>query len=284
MTVPSASEFAMAAAATRPASPTGNTELASRIAAEYREIVKRYAAYQPRTLQKYLGPSELGSPCDRQVAGKMAGLPATNHVADPWPSLVGTWCHEGMADCFIKANAFDTYGRRFLAETRVAGHPNHPGTSDLYDWKYKAVVDHKFLGDTTHAKIQRADGPPRKYVVQILLYAQGFRNMGFPVERVILAAWPRTKSKIAGLYIWERPHTPDDIALLEEVNTQTDTRYAWATALADGRCRLEDVPMVPDDDECYFCPFYRPQSAYDEKIQGCPGNRDIKFAQQGTPS
>jgi hypothetical protein len=49
-----------------------------------------HAARAPRTLQQHLGPSELGVECDRQVAGKMAALPATNHVVDPWPSMVGT--------------------------------------------------------------------------------------------------------------------------------------------------------------------------------------------------
>jgi hypothetical protein len=38
--------------------------------------------------------------------------------------------------------------------------------------------------------------------------------------------------------------------------------------------------MMPDDDECYFCPFYRAQAAYDESIQGCPGNRIIKYPQE----
>lgn len=256
----------------RPPPPSGNTHLASQVAAEYREIVKKHAAYQPRSLQKFLGPSELGSPCDRQVAGKMAGLPGTNHTVDPWPSLVGTWCHEGMAECFTAENHREGV-KRFLAETRVAGHPNHPGTSDLYDWNYRAVVDHKFLGESTHAKIRRAGSdPPRKYIVQILMYGEGFRRLGFRVDRVMLAAWPRTGSKLAGLYVWERPHTADDIELLQEVYRQTDNRYVWATRLATGQCTLNDIPMTPDDDECYFCPFFRAQSAHDGG-PGCPGNR-----------
>lgn len=88
----------------RPAPMNGNTPDAQKYAMELREIIRRHAAYQPRSLQKFLGPSELGSPCDRQVAGKMAGLPGTNHTADPWASIVGTAIHAYLADCFDAEN------------------------------------------------------------------------------------------------------------------------------------------------------------------------------------
>jgi hypothetical protein len=33
---------------------------------------------------------------------------------------------------------------------------------------------------------------------------------------------------------------------------------------------IMDIEPTPSDDGCYFCPLYRPQSAYDGKY-GCPG-------------
>ena len=38
--------------------------------------------------------------CDRQVVSKMCGEPVTNHVADPWPSVVGTAVHAWLAEKF----------------------------------------------------------------------------------------------------------------------------------------------------------------------------------------
>lgn len=252
-----------------PAPLNGNTPFASRYAAELRRVFHEQASQAPRSLQAHLGPSELGVECDRQVAGKMARLPATNHVADPWPSIRGTALHAWAADAFLADNA--RHGLRWVAEQRVTPHPLHPGTADLYDAREKAVVDHKFLGTTSMAKIRSPEGPPRHYVVQLLLYGRGYRNLGLPVERVVLAAYPATGSSLSGLYVWDRPHTPADDELLDEVFRQTEIRRRWAIALITGQAQLGDVPASPSDDGCYFCPFYRPQTARDGGA-GCAGH------------
>jgi len=252
-----------------PAPLNGSSPWASRYAAELRRVFVEHAARAPRSLQSHLGPSELGEPCDRQVAGKMAGLPTTNHVMDPWPSIVGTACHAWAAEAFTADNARHNV-LRWVAEQRVTPHPDHPGTADLYDAVELAVVDHKFLAESSMAKIRAASGPPRKYVVQLLLYGQGYRLMGLPVNRVALAAYPRQASSLDGLYVWEREHTPADDQLIQEVFDQTATRQEYAKQLHAGRISLNNIPMTPDSDSCYFCPFYRPQTARDGG-PGCPG-------------
>jgi hypothetical protein len=252
-----------------PAPLNGSSPWASRYASELRRVVTEHAARAPRSLQLHLGPSELGVECDRQVAGKMAGLPVTNHVMDPWPSIVGTAVHAWLADCFTAANQRSGV-LRFVAEQRVVPHDNHPGTADLYDAVEQTVVDHKCLGETSMAKVRAAGGPPRKYVVQLLLYGAGVRRLGLPVRRVALAAYPRTASSLDGLYVWERPHTSADDDLIQEVFAQTETRQQYARAVHSGQLKINDVPCAPDDSECYFCPLYRPQSARDNG-PGCPG-------------
>jgi hypothetical protein len=202
------------------------------------------------------------------VAGKMAGIPTTNHVSDPWPSIVGTAVHAWLADCF-EADNLRTGTLRWIAEQRVTPHPNHPGTADLYDAVEHAVIDHKCLGTTTLSKL-RANGPPRKYIVQLLLYGLGYRHLGLPVERVALAAYPRTGSSLDGLYVWDHTLTPEDDAVLEAVFAQTQIRYNYATALREGTIHLIDVPATPSDDECFFCPFYRPEAGRGH-VEGCPG-------------
>lgn len=263
MTTPAAF---MAAA---PAPLSGSSPWASAYAAELRRVVREHAAYAPRTLQVHLGPSELGVECDRQVAGKLAGLPHTNHVSDPWPSVVGTAVHAWLAEAFTADNTRRGV-LRWVPEQRVVPHPEHSGTADLYDAAERAVVDHKCLGTTSLGKVRSLEGPPRKYVVQLLLYALGYRNLGLPVRRVALAAYPRTGSSLDGLYVWERQYTPADDDLIDEVFAQTAIRKDYAELIRAGLIPLADVPNSPDDSECFFCPFYRPEAARDSGT-GCPG-------------
>ena len=271
MTTQSPADF-MAAA---PAPVGGSTPWASRYASDLRRVFLEHAARAPRTLQQHLGPSELGVACDRQVAGKMAALPATNHVVDPWPSIVGTACHAWAADAFEADNKRRGV-LRWVAEQKVTPHPDHPGTADLYDAAERAVVDHKFLGESSMAKVRK--DPPRKYVVQLLLYGLGYQRMGLPVRRVVLAAYPRTAASLDGLYVWERRFAdedgrllPENAELLERVFAETVVRRNYAEEILAQRMRLNDVPATTDADECYFCPFYRPQAARDGG-PGCSGS------------
>lgn len=277
---PTPAEFLSAA----PTPVGGSSAYAARYAAELRRIMLEHAARAPRTVQQHLGPSELGVECDRQVAGKLAALPSTNHVLDPWPSIVGTACHAWAAEAFTAWNGRNG-ALRFVAEQRVTPHPDHPGTADLYDAAELAVVDHKFLGASSMAKARKglvaglplAELKPRKYVVQLLLYGLGYLRLGVQVRRVMLAAYPRTAASLDGLYVWDRDFTdergqllPDVVALLNLCAADTERRKGQAAEILAGRLRFMDVPAIVDDDECYFCPFYRPQAARDGG-GGCPG-------------
>lgn len=139
----------------------------------------------------------------------------------------------------------------------------------LYLCGTQMVPVHNCLGPTSMAKIRSAAGPPLHYVVQLLLYARGYRRLGLPVRRVAIAAYPRTLSTLDGLYVWDRPYTPADDQLLDDVIGQLAVRKAWAAALLTGSACLTDVPADTADD-CHFCPYFRPQSARDGGT-GCPG-------------
>lgn len=259
-----AAEFMKAA----PKPLNGNSPWASRYAAEIRRVVNVTAADSPRSQQVHLGPSEIGHVCSRQVAGKLAGIPRTNHVMDPWPSIVGTAVHAWLEKAFRAEN--DRLGRiRWVPEARVTPIDGHAGTADLYDADEQAVDDHKCLGESSLAKIRSTAGPPQHYIVQLLLYARGYRRLGLPVRRVALLAYPRTQASLDGLYVWDRPYTPVDDELLDEVVAQLDIRKQWAAALIAGTAQFNDVP-ADTTDECHFCPYYRPQSARDGG-PGCPG-------------
>jgi hypothetical protein len=266
-TMPTGTLATFMAAAPKAMPNNGNTPWANRYAAELRTIIHHAGRNSARSLQIHLGPSEIGVPCDRQVAGKLAGIPATNHVVDPWPSILGTAGHAWLADAFKAENA--RHGLRWVPEARVVPHPEHSGTADLYDGQEQAVVDWKILGADKLDSIA-AKGPSQQYQIQLLLYGRGYRNLGLPVRRVVLVALPRTKSTLDGMYVWDHELTPADDEAIERVFELTAIRKQWADEIRTGRIGLLNVPATPDHDTCYFCPFYRPQAAHDGGI-GCPG-------------
>ena len=249
---------------------SGNTAWAAAYCNELREVVRWHGDNAPRNLQRHLGPSEIGHPCDRQVVGKLVGFPKTNHVVDPWPSIVGTAIHTWMDGTFQAENQRIGF-ERWLPERKVTPHPEHPGTSDLYDAQTFTVVDHKNLGESSMAKLRSPNGPPIHYQFQLKLYARGYRNLGLRVDRIVIIGWPRTGSSLDGAYAWEHVLTPADDQQLEQLFARMEWRNQWAAAINQGLAQLGDVPAVPDPDDCYMCPFYRPQSARDGG-PGCPGH------------
>jgi hypothetical protein len=254
-----------------PRSTGASDSWAERYGMELRGIITRYANQQPRSVQKHLGPSELGYACDRMVVGKMAGARRTNHVSDPWASIVGTSIHAWMADAFDWDNRHNAY-LRWLTESRVTPDPGpdpHPGTADLYDAFSRAVVDWKGQGDSARAYLKK-HGPPRHYYVQLLLYRRGYQNIGFPVDRIVLVSLPRTKSTLDDMHVWSHVPTQEDEALIDSVLAQTHFRQQVAELVRAGTVDLMDVTPEPDDHACYFCPYYRPQALHDGQY-GCAG-------------
>jgi hypothetical protein len=255
---------------------SGNTEWAERMAAEVKSVIRTYTEWQPRSQQVHLGPSELGVECDRQVVGKLVRETSTNHVFDPWPSFMGTAGHAAVELAFQADNRriAPLPGEppdfvRWLTETRVVPHPEHSGTADLYDARERAVLDHKFLGDASREKVI-AGRIPRKYRRQLLLYGLGYLRAGRPVDRVALIAYPRTRSTLDGLYVWETPFDASAVQELVDTFAETERRKAYAAEVAAGRMTLEQVPRTPVRDECYYCPFYRPEGGHGPAV-GCPG-------------
>lgn len=269
---PSAAEWLAAAPA--PSAPSGNSTEAAQLAADVKRVLKQAAAYAPRSQQVHLGPSELGVTCDRQVVAKLLREPVTNHVTDPWPSIVGTAVHAWLADAFDLDNrlTYSLQAPRWYTERRVTPVPGHEGTADLYDAERQELDDHKVLGNTSLNKVRSPNGPPRQYRVQLGLYALGYLRQGWPVRAINLIAYPRTQSTLDGIYVWRQPFDSGYGDLVAEALDDTRRRKAQAEAVRNGQWDLSDVPIAPDDDQCYFCPFYRPQSAHDGGA-GCPGPR-----------
>lgn len=281
---PSSADLAAGFVNAVPSAPGSNSAWGTSYARHVKQIIRHAAEHAPRSVQRTLGPSEIGAPCHRQIVGKLVGyaLPGhpagmrTNHVPDMWPAIIGTAVHAWLGSTFEREN--DTLGfMRYLTELRVTPTEEHPGNTDLYDGAVKAVVDWKVLGPTTLAKI-RSGNPPRKYRVQILLYGMGCQLMGLPVERVVICALPRTEATLDSLYVWDHPvWSVDDAQLISEVLRVNEVRKQIAQQVLTGQISIDEVPIVPDDSECFFCAQYRPQSARDggPGCSGTIGNRDL---------
>jgi hypothetical protein len=257
----------------RQATPLGNTAWASTFAGEVRMVIEDAARRAPRSQQVHLGPSEIGVACDRQVAWKLLGLPAVNKISDPWPSIVGTAVHAWLDKAFAAdSERFQAQHGfpRWLPERRVYPHPEHSGTADVYGILETAVIDWKVQGDSAQEKLRR-DGPGRQYRTQLLLYGLGYRLLGLPVTRVVLVSLPPTKSTLDQIYVWEHTLTPADDVFLVEIFRELEQRKAWAAAIRSGAANLYDVPATTENDHCYFCNWFRPQSARDGGF-GCPGS------------
>lgn len=262
----------------------GNSPWAQRYAQELRDVVIRYAARLPRNMQRHLGPSELGHHCHRQLVGKMAGVAfghgGGNRLHDPWASVVGTALHALFEQAFQWDAREGINLERWATECRVTPDPlavqPHPGTADLYDFTYNTLGDHKCQSEAIRTRLRR-DGPPFHYYIQLLLYAIGYMNLGFPVERIALISWPRTKSTLDDLYVWEKTITNADLLAVEEVLKKTVIREDAAQLVSQGRLGFFEVPATPSESDCQYCPFFNPAAMEDGTSAGCPGTAMLKI-------
>jgi len=280
----------------------GNSAWAQRYSQELREVVVRYADRLPRNVQRHLGPSELGHLCDRQLVGKMAGVSlgtaGTNRMHDPWASIVGTAIHAFLEEAFKweserlieeirKAAPVDQElpwnqpSPRWYTEKRVTPDPGsqmpHPGTADLYDAATCTLSDHKCQSEGVRDKLRR-HGPPHHYFMQMLLYATGYMHEGFRVDRICLVSWPRTHSTLDDLYVWEHVITAGDIAAVAELIERTQVREALAAFVVNGSMDFWQVPATPSEDDCQYCPFFRPDAALNPNVKGCAGTAEARKA------
>lgn len=280
------------AAQSRNASPVlmmnGNSSWAQRYSQELREIVVRYADRLPRNVQRHLGPSELGISCDRNLVFKMAGVSlgsGGNNMHDPWASIMGTAGHAFLEEAFkweslrlLREGLSDHV--RWHTERRVVPDPGsaqpHPGTADNYDADTYTLSDWKFQSRGVRDKLRR-NGPPHHYFMQMLLYAAGYMNEGFRVDRVVLVSWPRTESSMDDLYAHEHVVTDKDIVQVMDLIKKTEVREQLAGFVARGEMHWKDIPASPSEDSCQWCPAFRPDAASNPKVAGCSGTEGLRL-------
>lgn len=205
----------------------------------------------PRTLQRALGPSEVGEDCARQLAYKLMDHPeAPFRGHDPWPSFLGIAAHARMAEALDHWNrmhpgTWHTERRLFIPGVLDGG----AGQSDAFYTPSGTTVDWKVLGDTTYREIVQ-NGPGRKYRTQGHVYGLGWAWAGFQVNTVAIGVFGRAKP-LSGLHVWSEPFNP--ALAMAELQRVADIRKVvdWIQA---HNIDPKIVPSVPGK-SCFYCPF-----------------------------
>lgn len=233
------------------------------------DVIRWASSDDARSQQVAVGPSELGSPCERRLAMRMAGVVPVNRSSDPWPSIVGTAIHAQLREFFEldnRRNLMAGLRQRWITERRVSPSPVLNGSSDLYDLATATVIDWKTVGDGKLPQVIK-EGPSMGYQRQIQLYGLGYHRLGYQVNSVALAFLPRA-GRLSSLTYYEWPFNP---AMAQET---LDRAYRIGAQVVGLQRQFgpEIWDRIPGDtkDHCGWCPFFRRQ-ATSVSSEGCPG-------------
>jgi hypothetical protein len=227
-----------------------------------------------RSAQKRLGPSEIGTPCDRQIAMKLLGIRPVN-PQEGWAPFVGTAVHASLAEMFEWANGGGAGSGRYHVEIPVEL-PSElvpRGTLDLYDGVLYMVDDHKLMGRWSLDKLIQ-EGPSETYRVQLHTDGLGAERAGFKVKEVALIGWPRQESSLDKLYVhvekYDRKIAEKAIARVERIaNRIQEIQAPAAVAGEQGPAFMQQARSFPPGDDCKWCPFHLRSDK--EMRRGCPG-------------
>lgn len=240
-------------------------DIAEDLKAEFTTMIRWHEEFAPRTMQVALGPSDLGTECDRRLAYKIAGIAGFNR-GDPWAAFVGSAIHtriEGVIRKYAKE-----HGGTWLIEERIVVTPEISGRADLI--RDNMVIDIKSASPDVIKKLPDT-GPRGSYLPQIHSYAWGLNQAGHRIDKVAFVFVPRS-GRLDDMWVWVDAYRPEIAeAALKRV-------YGFARRLGEmdilnNPHLWETVPATPDYMWCQFCPLMNRGMSPDEPAtdKGCPG-------------
>lgn len=235
---------------------------------DLRQVIAAHVRAHPRSQQKRIGPSELGTPCARKLAYKVTGSALHRQdMGTAWRPAVGTAVHAYLEKALIGYN--DATGQdRYLTETPVnCGEIDGVsliGSVDVYDVARATVVDFKIVGPTSLKKA-RSQGASAIYRTQVQLYGRGFTRAGWPVDHVAIL-WLPSAGEIAEAVFWSEPYD-ENVALAAISRAEA---LAQAIRLGGAENVIPSLPRA--DDWCQSCPWFS-ASATEASVSSCPGER-----------
>lgn len=269
----------------------------SLIADELRYVIERWILAHPRSQQRQIGPSEIGTPCARRLAFHMADHPRPFPESAAWRPTVGTAVHAWLEATFEQENAsmYATHGTfRYLTERRVQmgtvnGYGDIDGTGDVYDRQTGTVIDWKVVGPSNLPKYRR--NMRREYIVQCHGYGRGWSALGLPVQRIMVVCLPMN-GELSDMVAHAEPYSEEvalqAIARAERVHglvkavgipgaltlTNGVLRDAGLYAAADPKGLAEELAIPLDASDCTYCPWLKAGSK--DLATGCPGAPGMK--------
>lgn len=179
----------------------------------YLGVIRDSITRHPRSLQKRIGPSEIGKPCDRWILHKLNGDGEPDR-GPAWKPAIGTAVHDQLERWFDEANrgGGEVDKTEWITEWQVTvgtiGGTSITGHSDLFHVPTGTVIDHKIVGPKQLTKY-RIHGPSDQYRVQAHLYGKGFTDDGGwgPCRTVAIAFLPRD-GELQNAVFWSEPYNP----------------------------------------------------------------------------
>jgi len=223
------------------------------------QLARAHAKTTPRSLQADPGPSELGTPCHRQLGYRTGGVAPVNET-DPWPAMCGTGIHAQVAQLYRMRN-LELDEERYLVEQPVTLPGGVTGTCDLFDTATGDVVDFKTCGAEAMKRV-RKHGPGMQQKIQVNLYALGLQLAGYKPADVVLLFLPRS-GLITGMHTWCAAY---DYRLAVDALQRLRLIADFHEHLP-GRWDL--LPTA--DAHCEWCPWYKAGS--EDLSAGCPGHQ-----------
>lgn len=252
------------------------------IASELFSTIADAIVRQPRSLQKRVGPSEIGTPCDRRLGYRLTGVPEINGTQDvAWKPYVGTAIHEQLANIMATAemsrfSADEEAVQRWHVEERVTvGSINGvqiTGSCDLFDAHNGLVIDWKTTSWNQIREKIRPHGPGAQYEAQAMLYGLGWENAGHSVRNVMLVFLVRDGS-FEQRHVWHAPY--DRQVAINALGRASS--IALALDLLGPEFTLPSLPTA--DAWCNFCPWHKANAT--TLSRSCPGH---PREQQETPT
>jgi hypothetical protein len=211
--------------------------------------IRAFQASRPRSLQRGVGPSQLGNPCDHCLAAALAGWEKGGD--DAWLPLIGTAVHELLLTP-------EVYAGEWITEQRVAvgriGSTEVEGNADLFHVPSGTVVDLKIVGASTLNEARR-HGSKLQYQRQIQLYGRGFHRAGFIVRSVIIAYLPRNSPHLSDAFFDVRPY--DEAIAIQTLERAEQLANMCATfERVSVKARDVFIDSLPRSPGCFDCARY----------------------------
>lgn len=230
----------------------------------------------PRSKQKRIGPSEIGTDCTHCLAAKLAGW-EQHEQGVSWTTTRGTAMHEWL-ERVMQDHEFPTTGyetipgsRRFVTEQRVTvgriGDQDITGSTDLLDLASGGVIDYKNVG-TSSLRRYKTQGPSDTYRVQANLYAKGWNDAGIRVDWVGILFLPSVSAKFSDHFWWTEPYQPQ---IAEQALARANHLWTQLHVLTQLGPQVRDqwITSLPRGEHCWDCaryPDYQAQPATEQGV------------------